>query len=242
MNTNLNFRTLNADEIEVRVGAFTKDQTKASYLLYKDARVDMRLLDETFGPFGWQRSHSEVDGKVYCTVSIKSPEGEWISKSDAGSESRTEAVKGEASDSFKRACFNWGIGRELYTAPTIWVQLAEDEKQYGARLHVSHIAYTDGVITELELRDRHNNIRYDFGMGARRRAENQEAKVLRESFFDNRERLDNMLAQMEECYRAKPDSFTILRFLQRHHVQCESDAVMTRLREIWMHHINELGL
>jgi hypothetical protein len=77
---------------------------------------------------------------------------------------------------------------------------------------------------------------------AQRREAAPVVKVLRESFFDNRERLDNMLAQMVEYYREKPDSFTILRFLERNNVQCESDAVMARLREIWMQHISELGL
>ncbi len=89
-------------------------------LLYKDARCDQNVLDEAVGPYNWQRSHNRDNAN--CIVSIwDEKKGQWISKEDTGTESRTEAEKGLASDSFKRACFNWGIGRELYTAPAIWV-------------------------------------------------------------------------------------------------------------------------
>lgn len=114
----LNFRELNASEIECRV-AMVKENG-VSVLLYKDARVDMRMLDETVGPMNWKREHSRDNAN--CTVSIWDEDKEqWISKEDTGTESNTEAAKGLASDSFKRACFNWGIGRELYSAPFIWI-------------------------------------------------------------------------------------------------------------------------
>lgn len=112
------FRDLKAHEIDVRVGR-VKD-TGIQLLLYKDARVDMNILDEVVGQARWQREHYEVKNNLYCRVGIKIGD-EWIWKSDCGAESNTEAEKGEASDSFKRACTNWGIGRELYTAPFIWV-------------------------------------------------------------------------------------------------------------------------
>lgn len=115
------FRDLRADEIYARVSTM-KEGKGFSLLLYKDARCDMRILDETVGPECWQREHYECKGNLFCRVSIKLPDWpEWVSKSDCGSESNTEEEKGEASDSFKRACFNWGLGRELYTAPFIWV-------------------------------------------------------------------------------------------------------------------------
>ena len=86
------------------------------------SRVDQRILDETFGIFGWKRSHQCIDGNLYCTVEIYDKDsGEWISKQDVGTMSYSEKEKGQASDSFKRACFNWGIGRELYSAPFIWI-------------------------------------------------------------------------------------------------------------------------
>ena len=112
------FRDLRADEIECRVA-----QAKAngvSVLLYKDARCDQNILDETVGEFGWMRSHTRDNAN--CIVSLwDEKKQQWISKEDTGTESNTEKEKGLASDSFKRACFNWGIGRELYTAPFIWI-------------------------------------------------------------------------------------------------------------------------
>ena len=112
------FRKLKADEIECRIGLVKKNGL--TLLLYKDARVDMNILDETVGPLGWKREHTRENKN--CIVSIYDDEKkEWVSKEDTGTESNTEAEKGLASDSFKRACFNWGIGRELYSAPFIWI-------------------------------------------------------------------------------------------------------------------------
>lgn len=114
------FRPLTESEIDVRVASVKVNGL--SLLLYKDARCDMNILDETVGAMNWQRSHHEIKGNLHCTVSIWDIEkGIWINKSDCGAESFSEKEKGEASDSFKRACFNWGIGRELYTAPFIWI-------------------------------------------------------------------------------------------------------------------------
>lgn len=115
----MNFRDLTPMDIDVRIQS-VKANKGAVLLLYKNARVDMAILDETVGPAGWQREHYECKGNLFCRVGIN-VDGSWIWKSDCGTESNTEAEKGEASDSFKRACFNWGIGRELYTAPFIWV-------------------------------------------------------------------------------------------------------------------------
>ena len=118
------FRDLKADEIECRVQQ-VKDNGLV-LLLYKDARVDMNILDETVGAERWQREHYECKGNLFCRVGIYcapvvSVPLQWVWKADCGVESNTEAQKGEASDSFKRACFNWGIGRELYTAPFTWI-------------------------------------------------------------------------------------------------------------------------
>lgn len=114
----LNFRTLTADEIEVRVARVT--DRGVMLLLYKNARCDMQILDETVGAMNWRREHSRDNAN--CTVSIWDDERAfWVSKEDVGTESNTEAQKGLASDSFKRACVNWGIGRELYTSPNLFV-------------------------------------------------------------------------------------------------------------------------
>ncbi len=121
------FRPLRADEVECRINTVSRkgDEVNISLLLYKNARCDMNVLDETVGPENWQREHYECKGNLFCRIGINiAEEGKrpvWVWKSDCGSESRAEAEKGEASDSFKRAGFNWGIGRELYTAPFIYV-------------------------------------------------------------------------------------------------------------------------
>ena len=124
------FRDLQADEIECRVSQ--ANEYGVSLLLYKDARCDQNILDETVGAMNWMRSHTRDNAN--CIVSIWDKEKQqWIGKEDTGTESNTEKEKGLASDSFKRACFNWGIGRELYTAPTIKVKPEDCTalKQYG---------------------------------------------------------------------------------------------------------------
>ena len=126
------FRDLRADEIECRVAQ--AKETGVSLLLYKDARCDQNILDETVGAMNWQRHH--VRENANCVVSIWDEKKQmWVSKEDTGTESNTEKEKGLASDSFKRACFNWGIGRELYTAPFIWIKAQDCTalKQNGQR-------------------------------------------------------------------------------------------------------------
>lgn len=149
----LSFRKLEADEIDVRVARCTA--TDVELLLYKDARCDMNILDETVGPARWTRDHKEIKGVLFCTVGILFPlRNEWVYKTDCGTVSNMEPQKGEASDSFKRACFNWGIGRELYTAPRIKTSIAKtvaNNNKYVCYDHfsVEHISITDGRITEL---------------------------------------------------------------------------------------------
>ena len=118
----MEFRLLEADEIECRVAQVinTPKFKGVSILLYKDARVDQNILDETVGSYNWQRRHTRDNAN--CIVSIwDKDKNQWVEKEDVGTESNTEKEKGLASDSFKRACFNWGIGRELYTAPAILI-------------------------------------------------------------------------------------------------------------------------
>lgn len=156
----LKFRRLRPEEIDCRVAQI--NEKGLSLLLYKDARCDMTLLDETVGPMNWMRSHSRENAN--CTVSIYDAERrEWVSKEDTGTESNTEAAKGLASDSFKRACVNWGIGRELYTAPFIWVASGNYRQKEGRNgkpacadsFAVKHIRYTEnGEISELEIINR----------------------------------------------------------------------------------------
>lgn len=168
------FRTLLPDEIEVRVQQVTNTaKKKAILLLYKNARIDMDLLDEQFGCLGWQREHNFKDGKNYCKVSVYDANKQmWISKEDVGIESKTEETKGEASDSFKRACVNLGIGRELYSAPSIIIDISDDEWSMNDRtgkpainswikFRVIGIEYNgQRKITNLIIIDAKNNVRY----------------------------------------------------------------------------------
>lgn len=158
------FRKLKAEEIEVRVA--TINQKGATLLLYKDARCDMNILDESVGVYNWKRQHTRDNHN--CIVSIwDQAKEQWITKEDTGTESFTEKEKGLASDSFKRACFNWGIGRELYTAPFIWVQIDQAGgfesngkwKTYD-KFSVEKIAYNeDGKISGLAIRNNKKNKR-----------------------------------------------------------------------------------
>ena len=170
-------RALLPDEISCRVQQVT-DNKGAIILLYKDARVDMNILDETYGPLNWKREHQTIDGNLYCTISVwDEAKGQWVSKQDVGVESYTEATKGEASDAFKRAGFNWAIGRELYTGPFIFVQLQEGEWSINPRtnkpqatfrfgLSVKEITYTeDRVIKTLVLVDKNGKERFTYGKG-----------------------------------------------------------------------------
>lgn len=117
-------RLLRADEIECRIG--TVSEKGLSLLLYKDARADMKILDEVYGPMNWQRRHEMIGGNLYCIVSVwDDGKKQWVSKMDVGTESYAEKEKGQASDSFKRACVSLGIGRELYTAPFIWISASK---------------------------------------------------------------------------------------------------------------------
>lgn len=156
-------RKLKANEIEARVSTIT--DKGASLLLYKDARVDQKILDEVFGVYGWQRTHQLIGDRLYCTIELWDDDKKcWVAKQDVGTESNTEKEKGQASDSFKRAGFNVGIGRELYTAPFIWVPADKMEiktktdytgktKNYtNDKFEVVEIGYNDnGEINKLKI-------------------------------------------------------------------------------------------
>lgn len=171
---------LTEKDIECRVQSVSRAKTGrvgAVLLLYKDARVDMRILDQVFGPGNWQRTHEVINGNLFCNIDIWDAEKRaWVRKQDVGVESNTEKEKGQASDAFKRAGFNVGIGRELYTGPFIYVELADNEfysegqngrkevlKCYSnTRFTVAHVAYNDRrEICELVIADRNGNVRFD---------------------------------------------------------------------------------
>lgn len=179
----MKFRDLTEEDIEVRVQSVRLNPDKSPkgviLLLYKNARVDMNVLDETVGAENWQREHYECKGNLFCRVGINvnykdnDLTEKWVYKSDCGSESNTDAQKGEASDSFKRACFNWGIGRCLYTSPFIWIDTdkcnikdTEKKDKYGKsvftcndRFAVEKIKIENKQITELSIINKTKGVR-----------------------------------------------------------------------------------
>lgn len=165
MSMMLRFRDLTAEDVECRVNTVT--ETGCSLLLYKDSRCDMNILDETVGCLNWQRSHSRENAN--CTVSIwDDDKKQWISKEDTGTESYTEKEKGLASDSFKRACFNWGIGRELYTAPFIWITNVKIETRNGKpttkeRFYVRNMSVVNKRITYLVIVNKKGDVVFTSG-------------------------------------------------------------------------------
>lgn len=162
-------RLLKPEEIEVRVA--TVKENGFSLLLYKSARVDMQMLDEEYGEMNWQRKHELIGDRLYCTISIYNEKtGQWISKQDVGTESYTEKEKGQASDSFKRAGFNWNIGRELYTSPFIWINNEGEVQNYKGKLsvqgrfHVAEVEYDENRnISKLAIKDNKGKVRYSYG-------------------------------------------------------------------------------
>lgn len=164
---------LTENDVELRVQQVSQTNygVYAVLLAYKNARVDMKILDSTFGMLNWQRKHEVVDGKLLCTVSVyDADKGLWVGKQDVGTESNTEAEKGQVSDAFKRACVNWGIGRELYDAPFIRIKLNDNEVIAGsngkpktyAKFRVSSMQYdkSKNRFTEFTVVDEVGNIRY----------------------------------------------------------------------------------
>ena len=183
------FRTLLASEIDVRVQSYIENSKGAVLLLYKDARCDMNILDETVGAFNWQRSHTRDNAN--CIVSIyNKTTGEWVSKEDTGTESMSDKEKGLASDSFKRACFNWGIGRELYTSPFIWVNIDDNETvvrngkkaiKSSVKFYVKEITYNnDKTIKDLVIVDSNNKVRFSNKITTTRKKAENKKEVIQE--------------------------------------------------------------
>lgn len=220
------FRLLRADEIDCRVATVSKKG--CSLLLYKDARVDQNILDETVGPERWQRRHMVIDGNLYCEVGIKFDE--WVWKQDVGTESYTEKEKGQASDSFKRACFNWGIGRELYTAPFVWIDsgkvtIEERDGRYTTRdrFEVKSIGYDkDGNINKLTVINSKTEL-IVFNYGAAETEEEKMAERGKEKISD---------AHVKSLLKKYPKSEQINSILEHFEIAKLEDMTYEQLSEL----------
>ena len=169
------FRLLNADEIEVKVKQVTEEGAVA--LLYKTARTDMDLLDEQFGAGDWECDYKEIKGNLYCGIGVKQCDGTTVWKWDCGIESREDGEgnekKGEASDAFKRAGTKWGIGRELYMSPFIFLNVPTESnggKSYRLKnkkqtFDVAEIGYDDNRrINKLVIKDNKGKTVFTYGV------------------------------------------------------------------------------
>lgn len=165
-------RCLKPEEIEIRVQQVT--EKGAQLLLYKDSRCDKRILDETFGIFGWKDRYEEVKGNLFCTISIyDDKKQQWIDKCDCGTESFSEKEKGEASDAFKRAGFNVGIGRELYTRIFYFASVPTKKNDKGKydlvnkyeKFTVAEISTNEETekIEKIKIADSKGNIVFSYG-------------------------------------------------------------------------------
>ena len=196
-------RLLRADEIECRVGIV--NPKGCSLLLYKDARADMRILDETFGVLGWQRFHQSIYGELFCAVKIwDEDKKQWICKEDVGTTSYAEKEKGRASDSFKRASVVVGVGRELYTAPFIWISAEKtriEEKDGKLKVKdvfsVHHISYDENrTISELIIANQDGSIVFEKkAKKKRKKAENTFIDELNRELIRTGVSLDTVLAR-----------------------------------------------
>ena len=203
-------RFLQANEIECRVGII--NEKGLSLLLFKDARVDQKILDETYTPLGWKRSHQVINGSLFCTVEVWDREkGQWVGKQDVGTESYAEKEKGQASDSFKRACFNWGIGRELYTAPFIWIPEGEaaiqkkgDKYYTNERFQVASIGYNkEKEICSLSLINSRGKVVYTHenkGTKEEKKGKSRESRFQTEALEQELERTGVALEAVLERY------------------------------------------
>ena len=220
----LNFRTLKASEIDVKPQ--TVKENGFSLLLYKNARVDMDVLDETVGPMNWQRKHSRENAN--CIVSIYDEDKKiWVEKEDTGTESFTEKEKGLASDSFKRACFNWGIGRELYTSPFIWISDSkyikknkEGKLALTDKFSVKEITVVDKVITELEIIDSKGTVVFSTNLKTKSKKSNQ-------AEFKKAIDMINALADTEE------KSNKIFDMIEKFNKNSLMDCTIEELRKIY---------
>lgn len=212
------FRTLKADEIDCRISQI--DKGWCSLLLYKDARVDMDILDETLGVMNWKKDYQLIDGQLFCSISIwDENKQQWISKQDVGVESFSQEEKGRASDAQKRSAFCFGIGRELYTAPSIFIYPKKEitykyngkqveefyENKDGkyttkTRFYVDYIDYDENrKIKDLLIRDNKNNIRFEELSKETEKSRNKKLLLLKDLIEKNEDKDDKF--NREDLYK-----------------------------------------
>ena len=239
MNKMLEFPLLQADDLEVRIAQVKAPENGksggVSLLIYKNARIDQNILDATVGRMNWQNRYYDIGGNLHCVISIwDSDKNIWVERDNVGVESNTEQTKGEASDAFKRAAFNWGIGRELYTAPFIWVTdkncVISEYKgkwQCKTKFSVSSINYDDNrKICELVIVDQDGNTVFTF---------NKKSKVPSNPKPEAKSIVYPSRAKMlEDIYKKYPkDSEALSKLLQCFKIEALEKASDEQLMAVW---------
>ena len=211
-------RDLLASEIECRVGNTKKEKVfdqklgkeiervvGFSLLLYKTARADMTLLDETYGANNWQCEYYQVKNTMICAISIWDEEKQqWIKKCDGGDDNfTTEQVKGECSDAFKRAGFRvLPSTRKLYNSPFIWLQTKDGHSPFD-RFEVKEIGYDETSVIKLVIvNEKTKQVVYSYGSTDKvsNNAPRNENKTIQQSEEPNRAKDITIIQAHEKFY------------------------------------------
>lgn len=169
----MKFRLMKPEEIQCRVSIVKPNGI--ALLLYKDQMVVQNILDETVGPMNWRDSYQQIGSSLFCTIEIyDEKKKEWVGKTSNGAESNTDALKGLATDAMKRAATLWGIGRELYSAPFIWVDAAKTvikDNKVKDSFSVAAVEYDENdKISYLVIRNSKGSAVYAYGSPAKGKA------------------------------------------------------------------------
>jgi hypothetical protein len=130
-----------SEPIEPRWRIQSVNGKKAICVPYLDARAVHERLDLVVGRGNWQNTYDADSGVASIGILI---DGEWRWKSDVGTVSKQDPIKGKASDAFKRAAVLWGIGRDLYTTGS--TTLDSDGNKY-AKTAKGQVLYTGEQLT-----------------------------------------------------------------------------------------------
>ena len=216
------FPLLEAKDIECRIGVVKQDKG-FSLLLYKTARTDARYLDKEVGAMNWQVKYYLLNDTLYCSIGVYNEElKEWVWKDDCGSETQVEKEKGQSSDAFKRAGFRWGIGRELYYTPFIWIESKDTNTDTRKKYDVKSISYDEKTneVKTLEIVNEKGEIVYSYGIKKNKAETSQkEPKTIEKKdvggFVDlhdtkpiQKEQLDQLLMYAFTLSEDRHDKFT----------------------------------
>lgn len=134
------------DDIKWRIEGKVDGGGGVRVVPYLDATTVSRLLDEWAGPLGWYDRYAPAEGEkvgLWCFLSVRDDQGEWVTKVDKGMASAFQPEKGLVSDAFKRTAMRkWGIGRNVFRLPTLRLPSGQ------FKTYQDKNSTTQGVLTE----------------------------------------------------------------------------------------------